>query len=252
MMRRYFRSLTLTLTVMIITSLVCAAGTFAQRRRGTQSPRPQPPVKKERTTPTPAPPAAAPTPKCTLDLAQSPELRGFRLGMTVEQVLARVPNLRTQLAERNNEDGWHYAEMGRDDLPSDDREYFNRGAVEFVDGRLSYIEIGYTQVSSNLEEFTKTIAKNFNLPDAWRPSQRMSRLNILEMLTKGREPLESKTLDCNGFHVSTMIEVQYLGGSGPLSNYTSPHVQIEDTVAAQLLAKRRKERDEKERGKFKP
>jgi hypothetical protein len=175
--------------------------------------------------------------------------------MTVEQVLARVPSLRTRLAERNNEDGWNYAEIDRDALPPDDRAYFDLGTIEFVDGHLSYIEISYSTgvgVSNSLEDFTYTITKNFSLPNAWRTSRSMSRLNILETLKERREPLESATLYCNGFRVNTMIEVKHLSGSGALSYYTSPHVQIEDTVAAQLLVKRRKENAERERDKFKP
>jgi hypothetical protein len=256
MMKRNFPLLTLVLTAATITLLVCPITTFAQRGRGTRKPRPQAPAKKESATAAPIPPSAVPVPRCTLDLAHSPELRGFRLGMTVEQVLARVPKLRAQLTETytamNNKDGWDYTEINSDDLPPDDREYFNQGRIDFVDGRLSYIEIGYTQVSNNLKDFTYMIAKNFDLPHVWRTSQSMSGLKaVVGTRKERREPLESATLYCNGFRVSTMIEFEFLGGSRELP-YWSPHVQIEDTVAAQLLVKRRKENDERERDKFKP
>src|ERR1043166_2962663 len=41
-----------------------------------------------------------PKPKCTLELDQSPELRGFRLGMTQTAVLAKLPGVTVEKPDK--------------------------------------------------------------------------------------------------------------------------------------------------------
>jgi hypothetical protein len=242
--------------------------TLAQRRR-TQPPKPQP-------TPTKSLPAPTPTPEAKCTLTQAPELRGFRLGMSMEDAVARFRGLEVSPA---NEQGYTSLELefqnektfsilgDKDQIVRKDLGSFtiNRSKVEgfdnvdriglsFLDGRIFEIEIRYYQSVqwNSLDEFAATISKTLNLSGVWKPSSSYSRVNVIEAITKGRKAIESRTIECNAFRVSAFLEARYLGDYGAMSYYISPHVQIEDVVAENEFAKRIKDREEKKREGFKP
>ncbi len=132
--------------------------------------------------------------KCTLTLAQLPqsaELRGFRLGMTLEQTKGQFPFVRVQVSNKFDfhKQGWVTA----DDL----KENANFKGVEglsltFLDDKL--IEIGVNYDNSiewkSEEHFSTRVGEMLKLPNAWQRS-----------LNTGY----ARQLECDGFQVRTRV-----------------------------------------------
>ena len=203
---------------------------------------------------------SAPAAKCTLAQAQAPALRGLRLGMTQAQVLARFRGLSLNRAD----------ELGRsqlrltliDDLSSTGSSNRDRGVqidiaagtaegrsftadssrfpdlkgvrsiqLRFVDGRLSYVLLGYDDSFkwNGVDEFAQTVAKNLGLPGEWRVPRDSDRL--------GKE----KELQCDGFLMAAMI------GGDMTDTRMGAQLSLEDTAIAELIEKRQTDREEKKR-----
>lgn len=105
---------------------------------------------------------------CKLRIEQSPELRGLRLGMTVEEVKRRFPALEIPPAD---EIGGTGLEMGRysPDWRGDrglNFEGLNGIGFSFLDGRLSRLSLRYERKPERIsqEEFSSLLSKTFDLP----------------------------------------------------------------------------------------
>ncbi|MDQ3685824.1 MAG: hypothetical protein M3430_09510 [Acidobacteriota bacterium] len=129
--------------------------------------------------------------KCTLKINQAPELRGFRLGMTLEQTKGQFPFVRVQVSNKFDfhKQGWVTA----DDL----KENANFKGVEglsltFLDDKL--IEIGVNYDNSiewkSEEHFSTRVGEMLKLPNAWQRS-----------LNTGY----ARQLECDGFQVRTRV-----------------------------------------------
>jgi hypothetical protein len=158
--------------------------------------------------------AGAQSTACALKIDQLPEsaeLRGFRLGMTLEQAKAHVPQI--QLA-RPDQFGVAKISINPYFDPSFNRTTFadvRTISLDFLDGRLINLWIGYESTFKwqTLDAFVTGISKALRLPAAWPP-------------TRG-----GRQLTCDGLSVF----VSLIAGS--------PSVRISDDAAEETIAARR-------------
>lgn len=152
--------------------------------------------------------------RCTTSLAglpEVPELRGFRLGMTREQVKARVP----QVAFGKTDDlGVAKTSINPGFDPKMDKASFadiRTVSLDFLDGRLTQLWIGFEDTFKwkTVDDFVKGISLAFSVPDAW------------EIKGRGRQ------LQCADF----TLTISPIAGA--------PSLRIVDATAEKLLAARR-------------
>src|SRR5260370_32119982 len=115
-------------------------------------------------------------PNCSLKLDQlsdSPELRGFHLGMTYDQVKARVP-----IIQFGSADQFGVAKTSIN--PYFDPRFESAGfadvrtiSLDFLDGRLVTLWIGYQSTFkwTTLDELVPGISQCLNLPSKWPPKR---------------------------------------------------------------------------------
>lgn len=157
--------------------------------------------------------------KCSLKLAELPaaaELRGFRVGMTIEQVRARVPKIQLRPAD---EFGFTSHNIFPDYEPGIDKASFEgvrTVSLDFLDGRVFSIWVGYDKSFKwqTLDEFVSGMAGALKLPNSWRSK------------------LRTRLLDCSDFTVAVI----------PVGE--SPSIKISDNAAKELLDKRQAAKEE--------
>lgn len=154
--------------------------------------------------------------QCTLKIEQLPdavELRGFRLGMTFDQVKARVPQI--QLG-RADEIGVTKTSIN----PFYDQRFDQASfadvrtiSLDFLDGKLTTLWIGFENSFKwkTVSESVQGLSESLKLPPAWLPKR------------GGQE------LKCDGFSVF----VSLVAGN--------PSIRLTDEVAEQAIATRREE-----------
>jgi len=151
---------------------------------------------------------------CTAKIGQlpdAPELRGFHLGMTYDQVKARVPPIQFGRAD---EFGVAKTSINPAFGPQFDKTSFadvRTISLDFLDGKLVTLWIGYESTFKwqKLDEFVNGMSKVLNLPAAW-PSIR-----------SGQE------LRCDGFSVLASL----IAGS--------PGIRFTEEAAQETIANRR-------------
>lgn len=159
--------------------------------------------------------AAAQTAPCTLSssaLPAAPELKGFYLGMTMEQAKAHVPQTvfgQTDLL------GSTKTTINPAFDPRTDKSQFQdirSISLEFLDGRLNSLWIGYDASFkwNSIPTFVTGISKSLGLPDAWTDSR-----------------LRTKAMTCKDFQLNVSMIAQ------------SPSFRIVDTAASEILTARR-------------
>ena len=147
-------------------------------------------------------------------LPQAPELRGFRLGMTPEQVKARVPQV---VFGRTDDLGVSKTSINPDFHPRIDKTNFEdvrTVSLEFLDGRVTSLWIGFetTFEWKSVDEFVKGISQVLGVPTEWS--------------TKGR----AQQLRCADFELSVSV----IAG-GPSLRILE--LAAEETIAARWQAK---------------
>ena len=158
--------------------------------------------------------ASAQQTHCSLRLERLPdasELRGFHLGMTYDQVKARVPQIRFGRAD---EFGVSKTSISPFFDPRFDKANFadvRTVSLDFLDGKLVTLWIGYESTFKwkTLDEFVAGISKSLNLTAEWAAKR------------GGRQ------LSCEGFSVF----VSMIGGG--------PSIRITDEAAQEIIAARR-------------
>jgi hypothetical protein len=160
--------------------------------------------------------ASAQLPTCSLkadQLTNAAELRGFRLGMTYEQVKTRVPQIQLGPADQF---GVAKTTLNPYFDPRIDRVAFadvRTISLDFLDGKLVSLWIGFENTFKwqTLDEFVAGMSKSLNLPGGW-PLKR-----------GGRQ------VSCDGFSVlASMIA----GG---------PSIRLVDEPAQETIAARREQ-----------
>lgn len=153
--------------------------------------------------------------QCSLtlsDLTNAPELFGFRIGMTTDQIKARVPQV---VFGRVNEFGLSKTSMNPDFDPRIDKSTFSgvrTVSLDFLDGRVTSVWLGYDSSFKwqTVPDFVKGISQSLHLPDAWKPWK-----------SRGQQ------LSCADFHATVSIVAE-----GP-----SFHL-VDETAERSLLARR--------------
>lgn len=172
-----------------------------------------------------------PKPICSLNVAQAPDIKGLRLGMTSDEVLAGFPGSRDDVEVRSDLSRPPQYGGTRFIIRPDKfglKEKFagiKKVTFTFFDGRVSAINAGYDGPEwKNVDEFVARFSEGKVLPpaDAWEASPGMD--------------TQLKTLKCSGFEISI-----FAGGQGGNINY----VQLRDLAAEKELASRRAKAREK-------
>lgn len=178
---------------------------------------------------------------CALTRDQAPDIGGLRLGMTLAQVKTLISSVSLNSV---NEDGVSQAEVKSSAINQMPTSSFFEGAerinLEFVDGKLSFIRVGYppTNKWSSKDEFLSTVAPKFQLRGQWEP--------FYDWHTKDArdaEDLRDLAIECEGFRLSAGIGIEGLGGD------QTPHYELDDMVAARLVKERKAERNRREQQK---
>jgi hypothetical protein len=166
--------------------------------------------------------------ECALKSAQSPAVRGFRLGMSVREVTARFRRFRmpeTSSCGRLNLD-FNEAWGALSDLALKPEEFagVSRLRLSFVDERLAYLRVTYRHESmpGKLEEFRAAVSKSLALAGKWRVAD------------GGENWDQAQVVGCEGFKVMTGYQA---GG----------YVELHDVAALGRLFGRRQEEDVRER-----
>jgi hypothetical protein len=182
-------------------------------------------------------------PECTLTLATSPAIRGLKLGMSTEQLLALFPGSNQNVVIKgaiDNAQGYPNYGIARvsftqPEYPAVFKDRFagvDSIQVVLFDGQASNIRVSYAGLFSrprgpywpNVEAFIAKLTEAFILPDvrAWVSTS-----------------LKSKALKCSGFEIHASSE-----NSAEVSLF---NIQYEKTAQQRATAD-----EEKRRREFKP
>jgi hypothetical protein len=103
--------------------------------------------------------------------------------------------------------------------------------LRFVDGRISYVLVGYDDSFkwNGVDEFAQTVSRNLALPGEWRVPLDSDRV--------GRE----KEIRCEGFLIAAVI------GGETTDAHIGAQLSLEDTALTQVVEKRQKDREEKKK-----
>ena len=173
---------------------------------------------------------------CKLTVAQSPEIRGVRLGMTAAKLLAAFPEENNQAAIENaikvSKQPASYG-VGRLDLrrdPTNPRfSFVNYITVEILDERVSRFHVAYVGPEwKSTEQFIAKLSEAFHLLPAENWSGAATDMN--------------SSLKCDGFEVNVFRSIGNIDSS----------VSVRDVSAPQTVHNRREADKEKVRQAFKP
>ena len=158
---------------------------------------------------------------CTLNVEQSPELRGFRLGMTADQVKARVPDIQIRQGEFGSSNA-SLSSVNFRNLDAGTYKGVNDIYFFFLDDRLMRLSVNYQSVPwKNTGQFAAKVSETLKLPNVWRDDQGMN-----------------KVLTCAGFDVT--------------ANASMNTVTLNTPGYSEIVSGRREQRDEKLRQDFRP
>jgi len=171
-------------------------------------------------------------PTCQLTLAGAPDIKGLRLGMTPDQVLALFPGSKDDAEVKSNL-GRPPSQFGVSELiirPAkfESKEKFtdvNHITFSLLDGRVSSFTVGYNGPAySHVDQFVTKFVEGTNLPppDQWQAYVGMD--------------TQLKILTCKDFEIRV-----FAGGEGGNLNY----VLVKDLEAEKKLKDRRAKAREK-------
>ncbi len=169
-------------------------------------------------------PTSAQATQCSLklaDLPNVPELMGFKMGMSKDEVKARVPQV---VFGKTDDFGVSKTSINPDFDPRINKSTFpgvRTVSLDFLDGRLSSLWLGYdgTFKWATVPDFVKGISAGLHLPDAWSTWR-----------------IRGQRLRCTDFQM-TVINVA-----------EGPSFRILDDKAEQLIAERRAAKEEENSG----
>lgn len=191
----------------------------------------------------PAPPIIQPEsqapPPCKLGREQAPRIGQLYLGMNESQLRQLVPGIQISAA---NEVGVSNAQLRASDISklSGSGSFFEgveRINLEFTDSRLSLIHVAYpiTGKWPSKDAFLSVMAPKFSIQGDWKPFYDWRNKEV-----RDAEDLRDLAIDCEGFRLSVGIGIEGVG-----ENQT-PHYELDDMVAAQIVRTREEERRKRE------
>jgi hypothetical protein len=199
------------------------------------------------------------TPKCTLGLAQSPELRGLRLGMTEAAVVARFPGVSVEKPDKFGlarlrlsmiDSSSMMIKSATRDKPvqpditagAADGSAFvidsarfptlkgvRRMQIRFIDGRVALLDVAYDDEIKweSIDDFVETVSGTLKLPKEWQT------------------PADSdggsteKELRCQAFVISAST------AADPTDTHAGPELNLQDSAAWEAMSKRQNDLTEK-------
>ncbi|HEX3084651.1 MAG TPA: hypothetical protein VHP99_09030 [Pyrinomonadaceae bacterium] len=211
-------------------------------------------------------------PRCPLRLDQSPELRGFRLGMTQAAVLARLPGVTiekpdkfglarlrlsiidsTSLIKSSPRDKGVQTDMvagpneGSTFVIDSSHFPFLKGVrkiqMRIIEGRLAGLQISYDDEIKweSIDQFIETISTNLKLPKEWQ---------VPEASDSGSN---QKELSCEGFVIAANL------AGDPTDIHAGAELILQDLAAWNAMSKRQndltdkaKQAEDQKRKTFKP
>lgn len=184
-----------------------------------------------------APIRQAARPKCNLTEANSPNVRGIRLGMSTDQLLALFPGsaeskeIKAALehAKMHGANETLYLSFAPADYSTKDRfASIDSVAVVLYKGRAIDFTVVYLGTTwSNIDQWVAKLSGSFKLPGSreWTP---------------GPSEMPNKVLKCNGFE----IEAATAGGSAS--------IRVRSEAQTKEMEKRAEAEEERRRHEFKP
>jgi hypothetical protein len=171
--------------------------------------------------------------RCNVPVANAPELRGFKLGMTLDEARARSGLISIPASPRIDETGFFQASVLLPDLGKAQREGIKSLELGFLDGKLVSIQVSYdaTVTWPDEDQFGISVAKSLGIPDAWEKVE----------MTGGMKQLCGE------------VAFAFIGHKPPMSEtleYPTLFIYRTDTHA--IRAERRSRSEEMKRGTFKP
>ncbi len=173
--------------------------------------------------------------RCSLTEANSPSVRGLRLGMTAEQVIALFPGsakkkeMKTALDKARSTTGRDTVFVSFDSSTSANKERFAEVgsiSVGFYKARVKDLDVEYVGTSwTTVDEWVGKLSETFKLPS-------------LEAWVAGPSENPNKVLKCNGIE----IEAASRGGGASIRIRDSEYSMREGTNAG----------EERKRREFKP
>lgn len=165
--------------------------------------------------------AAAQSATCTLKIAQLtnvPELRGFRLGMTLAEFKARAPKLNLRAADEFGATAINIYPEHEANIDKATFEGVRTISLDFLDGRVTSLWVGYAPDFKwkTQDEFLSGMTRALSLSGAW------------ETKLRGRQ------LTCEDFQ----IQVSSIGGN--------PSIRFVDEAAHRTLEERKAAKEAKE------
>ena len=191
----------------------------------------------------PTPPVIQPKikapPPCSLGREQAPRIGELYLGMNESQLRQVVPGIQISAA---NEVGVSNAQLRAADISKlagsgsffEGVESIN---LEFTDSRLSLIHVAYpiTGKWPSKDSFLSVMAPKFSIQGDWKPFYDWRNKDV-----RDAEDLRDLAIDCDGFRLSVGIGIEGVGGN------QTPHYELDDMVAAQIVRMREEERRKRE------
>jgi hypothetical protein len=157
---------------------------------------------------------------------QSPEVRSFKLGQTVEQLRTKFPN--NFWLDDNSEEGPTIVLLSRSDLGRNEAyEGLEGVTLRFLDKKIASLTVKYSSETkwNSQEEFNSAVVQNLKLP------------------TTGWKGRYSLTLTCEDFTVET---------SAGLAGVTGASIQIKLRDFEQEVERRKLQKEADRRKVFKP
>ena len=181
--------------------------------------------------------------QCQLNLSEAPRLRGFRLGMSADDVIIRVPSIEIPEADEFGfAKGVIYTSTANLSANKADFADVSRVSLSFLDGRLTSILVVYDSSLSweSTDEFVSVISKPLGIPGPWQTFDTWK-----------------KSVRCNGFRATAGAGVEtfiLLEESGAEQIIKQRQLARQKNRKALEEAKRRQEKEQKEerRKTFKP
>jgi hypothetical protein len=165
---------------------------------------------------------------CALKPAESPVLRGFKLGMSLREVTARFRNFTMPETDSCGRLNLDFSEargtLKNLALKPEELRGVSRVRLTFVDARLAYMRVTYEHESgaANSSEFRAALSGSLSLPGKWR-------------VTGGGDNWDQAyVVGCDGFKVMA----GYLGG---------PYVELHDVEALRRLLQRKVDEEGRQR-----
>jgi hypothetical protein len=178
--------------------------------------------------------------RCELTLEQSPELRGFKLGMTAARARVKLPGV---TFPKPNENGEMRVFLPGTTLRRSDpvgTADVRGGLLTFFDGRLVFMTISYGDSVKwdSVDEFVFSISQALGLPPVW-PKREARKEEFDDSEVYGAE----RDLECPGFTVMVKLD-----------KVRSPPARISliDNSFPELLTQRLREIEERKKSRFKP